>query len=127
MKRTLGLVLLVLAGGGLSSGHDQPPVKERNAFMELKLRNAQDVLSGIAVADYELIKTSGENLVRLTKKAEFALGNGPKYQRHSADFRHAAEAVVRAAEDKNLDGAALAYLQMTLTCVKCHKHLRAVR
>jgi hypothetical protein len=129
MKRTLGLVLaaLALAGDGLSSGHDQPPAKERNAFMELKLRNAQDVLSGIAVGDYELVKISGQALVRLSKKAEFALGNGLEYQRHSAAFRHAAEAVVQAAEDKNLDGATLAYLQMTLTCVKCQKHLRAVR
>jgi hypothetical protein len=28
------------------------------------------------------------------------------------------------AERKNLDGVALTYVDMTLTCVKCHQHCR---
>ncbi len=28
------------------------------------------------------------------------------------------------AKEKNIDGAALAYVEMTLVCVKCHEHVR---
>jgi hypothetical protein len=46
---------------------------------------------------------------------------------HSNDFRRSADSIVQAAKAKNLDGAALAYVDMTLTCVRCHKHVRKVR
>ena len=29
--------------------------------------------------------------------------------------------------DKNLDGAALSYVDMTLMCVKCHQHVRETK
>ena len=35
--------------------------------------------------------------------------------------------VVKSAKDKNLDGAALTYVELTRTCVKCHKYVREVR
>ena len=44
-----------------------------------------------------------------------------------ADARRIADDLVKKATEKNLDGAALAYVEMTLTCVKCHKHVREAR
>ncbi|MCL6644623.1 MAG: hypothetical protein K6U88_06545, partial [Dehalococcoidia bacterium] len=41
--------------------------------------------------------------------------------------RRAVDAVSAAAKQKNLDGASLAYMQMTLNCVRCHKYLRSNR
>ena len=35
-----------------------------------------------------------------------------------------AETLAAKAKDKNLDGATLAYLDMTLSCVACHNHFR---
>ena len=35
--------------------------------------------------------------------------------------------LIKNAEDRNLDAAALSYVDLTLTCVKCHKHVREVR
>jgi hypothetical protein len=35
--------------------------------------------------------------------------------------------LIEKAREKNLDGAALSYVEMTLSCVKCHKHVREVR
>jgi hypothetical protein len=39
-------------------------------------------------------------------------------------FGSANGALVRAAEDKNLDGATLAYTQLAISCVQCHKIVR---
>jgi hypothetical protein len=35
--------------------------------------------------------------------------------------------MVKMAKDKNLDGAALAYVQLTMSCVNCHKYVREIR
>ena len=46
---------------------------------------------------------------------------------HSVEFRRTADAITAAAKKKNLDGAALAYVDMTMKCVNCHKYVRGVR
>ncbi len=48
----------------------------------------------------------------------------PRYELLSNQFRDNAEDLIKKAKDKNLDGAALAYVDLTLTCVKCHKYVR---
>jgi hypothetical protein len=45
----------------------------------------------------------------------------------SHDFRRAAEAILQKAKERNLDGVALAYGDLTRTCVHCHQYLRDVR
>jgi len=42
-------------------------------------------------------------------------------------FQNSNKQLIRMAEQKNLDGAALAYVQMTLSCVNCHKVVRSSR
>ena len=42
----------------------------------------------------------------------------------SNEFRRAVENLQEKAAQKNLDGAALGYVELTLTCVKCHKYVR---
>ena len=39
-------------------------------------------------------------------------------------FRRSAETMARRARERNLDGATLAYLDLTMTCVKCHQTTR---
>jgi cytochrome c556 len=119
--------LVVLGVASTLAAWGQQPSRERNPFMRQKLVNAQQVLDGIAVSNFNSIEEGAENLVRLSKKAEFRLGHIPDYDRYSDDFRRAAETLVRSARDKNLDGATLAYLDLTLNCVKCHKHIREAK
>lgn len=46
---------------------------------------------------------------------------------HSNEFRRSAENVAQAAKNKNIEGATLVYMDMTMVCVRCHKHVREVR
>lgn len=120
------LVLHVLAVAALplvrGFGDDKPT--DRNVFMKLKLQNAQAVLEGLAVNDFKKIETGGEYLWMLSKKTEFQHRKTPEYKQYSDSFGRNAETLVKMASEKNLDGAARAYLQLTMNCVDCHKHLR---
>ena len=40
------------------------------------------------------------------------------------DFEYANKSLVRAVRAKNLDSATIGYLQLTLSCVDCHKVVR---
>jgi hypothetical protein len=47
-----------------------------------------------------------------------------EYRRQSDEFRRSVAVMSKAAKDKNIDGATLGYMQMTLNCVRCHRQLR---
>ena len=48
----------------------------------------------------------------------------PEYTQRSAGFRHPVLEIETSAKDRNLQGAALGYLDMTLKCVQCLQLLR---
>src|SRR5262249_49907270 len=95
--------------------------------MRRKLQRAQKVLEGVALKDFEMIAQNAEELVAICKEAQWKVLKPPRYEIYSGDFRRNAEALIANAKDKNLDAAALSYVDLTLTCVKCHKHVREVR
>jgi CheY-like chemotaxis protein len=62
--------------------------------------------------------------MQLTKEVEWQVLKTPRYQVLSNQFRRAIENVQEKATQKNLDGG---YVELTLSCVKCHKYVREVR
>jgi hypothetical protein len=98
-----------------------------SALMHQKLKHAQKVLEGLAVNDFDLIATHAQELVLLSKKAEWMVLKTPKYELRSNEFRRTAEDLIQNAKQKNLDAATLAYMDMTMSCVRCHKYVRQVR
>lgn len=122
-------VAVLVANVLVSSGQDgkEPKKRERNPIMQKKLEHSQKVLEGIAVADFRLIEQNAEELILLSKKAEWMVLQTPEYTLQSNDFRRNAETVIEKAKAKNLDGAVLAYVQLTMNCVECHKHVREIR
>src|SRR5262245_44240273 len=71
--------------------------------------------------------TSAEKLLQLTKTEEWFTYKTPRYQLYTNEFRRAAESLVASAKAKNLDGVTLAYLDLTMSCVRCHRYIREVR
>jgi len=93
-------------------------------FMRDKLELSQRVLEGLATEDYNLIIAKSTKLSAMTQEADWRTFENPDFERFSADFRRHVEAVRKAAENKNLDGATLAYVKMTMSCVECHRAVR---
>lgn len=96
-------------------------------FMREKLTHSQKVLEGLTTENYALIAKHGKELKVLSQAEMWQVLQTPEYLAHSADFRRTAEAMVDAAEKKNLDGASLAYVEMTLKCVNCHKYIKRTK
>ena len=96
-------------------------------IMKEKLKTSQKLLEGIALADYQKVILSAENLVQYTKTEEWMVYKTPKYQVFSNEFRQAAENVISKAKLKNIDGVTLAYFELTVSCVRCHTYVREIR
>jgi hypothetical protein len=117
--------LLILSASGLLA-HDPEP-KTVSELMQRKLTFSQKVLEGIALNDLNKVADNAEELIEISKAAQWHVLKTPRYELYSNEFQRAAEGIVKNAKGKNLDAATLSYVELTLTCVKCHKHVREVR
>lgn len=123
MKRFIFLALATSVCLLAASGQGQQ-VADNQEFMRAKLDHSKRVLEGLAVEDFDMIAKDAQELSLLSLAASWQVIDTMEYQQQSAEFRRAADAVTEAARKKNLDGAALAYVEMTLKCVNCHKYVR---
>jgi hypothetical protein len=139
MKNFRFVLLMFALTGGLTtlSGHAQEPrqepkkpndpSQELDKLMKRKLENSQKVLEGLALNNFDEISKHAQELISLSKQAEWKVLKTPDYELSSNEFRRSAAELVKNAKDKNLDGATLAYVDLTLTCVRCHKYVRETR
>jgi hypothetical protein len=126
--RTIRVILVaaavVLVFPFLSGHGDDTKLSD---LMHKKLEHSQKVLEGLALNDFKMIAQHADELIEISKEAEWKVVKTPQYEIHSSDFRRTAESLIKNAKEKNLDAAALNYVELTLTCVKCHKYVREVR
>lgn len=96
-------------------------------FMKVKLANSQKVLEGLALEDFDMIAKNAQAMSLLSQESNWKVLQTAEYLRQSQDFQRTADAIRDAAKKKNLDGAALAYVELTMKCIQCHKYVRNVR
>jgi cytochrome c556 len=126
MKTKFLLLTVVLAlatglSGALAQTKRNRAAKE---FMRDKLELSQRVLEGLATEDYDLIIAQATRLSAMSKEADWRVFENPDYDQQSVTFRRHVNSLVKAAKDKNLDAATLAYVRVTMSCVDCHKLVR---
>ncbi len=127
------ILALVIAGLAQAQGSAEPvedmpkEVRPLDVFMRRKLELSRETLQGIVTEDFPLIKRSAEGLEKMSRQAEWEVFRMDEYNHLSAEFRRVARTLAKQAEKKNIDGAALAYMQLTMSCVECHKFTRGVR
>jgi len=133
MRRLIAISLSTLALGLILAGQAQPQpadkAREENVskFMRAKLTHSQAVLEGLAMEDYDQIAKSAQQMALLSQATSWQVLQTPEYMQQSADFRRTANSLTEAGKKKNLDGAALAFVELTLKCVNCHKYVRGVK
>jgi cytochrome c556 len=106
------------------AGGDKAEPNALKAFMRLKLEHSQRILEGLALEDFGLIKQHAQKLGSLALDETWQVLQTREYHDYSAEFQQISGRLSKSADDKNLDGAALGYVQLTLNCVNCHKHVR---
>ncbi len=95
-------------------------------IMQRKLEYAHNLFQALILEDFDAIDRNSERLQRLSEASSWNVIRTHEYTRHSSEFRRAVDALKKAAQEKDLDAAALAYAEMTLKCVQCHKYVRGV-
>ena len=121
----LALAVLVAAIASVPAA-DGPAVAPDKvaAFMRAKLGHSQNVLEGLTVEDFDLIDKGAQDLALASQASSWQVLQTEDYARHSDDFRRSCNALRAAAKARNLDGAALAWMEVTMKCIQCHKYVR---
>jgi len=143
-RRILSLgLLLVAVGGGWRMASDssqaatQPQPKGQGTtatepkktplqlFMRKKLEATQKVMEGLVVEDYEMIAQGAKQLKAISAAADFVVVKEAMYTQHADEFRRVVDRLEKQAKEKRLDGAALANMDLTLSCIECHRFVRS--
>jgi len=93
-------------------------------FMRAKLGHSQRVLEGLSLEDYDLIARGAQELALASQASSWQVLQTEEYARQSGEFRRSCDSLHNAAKTKNLDGAALAWMEVTMKCIQCHKYVR---
>ena len=118
------LVSTVLSSAGLGA---EPPDTNPSFWMKKKLEYSEKILAALAKEDFETIGNTAHSMNALSQMEKWARSGLPDYRDQLHIFQNSNKQLIRMAEKSNLDGAALAYVQMTLSCVNCHKVMRDSR
>jgi hypothetical protein len=127
LSRRLSAVLAAVgvAAAVAAAAAQKPDGSDQTAaFMRAKLTHSQHVLEGLAVEDYDLISKGAQQLALASQASDWQVLQTEDYIRHSSEFRRACDSLGAAAKAKNLDGAALAWMEVTMKCVQCHRYVR---
>ncbi len=94
-------------------------------WMEQKMKLSRQIMEGLARGKLADVDTSARAMRTLSRIEGWARRSDTKeYRRQLKYFNQATEEIIRQAQKDNLDGATLAFTQMTLSCVACHQELR---
>jgi hypothetical protein len=94
-------------------------------FMRAKLGSTDKILEGLVTEDFEKIAEGAKELETLSSAEQWRVSNDAMYAHFSADFRLVAKNLQKDAADKELDAASMKYIRLTLSCIECHKFVRA--
>ena len=117
------LMLATVALFSIAPGRGEQ-VDKQKGFMRIKLMASQQVLEALAVENFDSMAKHAQHISLLTREEGWNVVQTAEYRSRSTEFRRTADRLTAAAKKKNLDGATLAYLDLTQKCVECHKYLR---
>ncbi len=116
---------VALLTAGISPAQDRPAAQPKQPpVMVRKLTHSQKVLEALAREDFALLRTHAAGLAACVTDATWRINDSERYLMFSNDFSREVASLQKAAKDKRGDAATLAFIDMTLTCVKCHRYLR---
>jgi hypothetical protein len=106
-----------------AEGRKDIPLKE---FMRAKLQSSNKVLEGLVTDDPALVKEGAEALHSMSNTERWRVSNDAMYRQFSGEFRRITEQLVDAADKKNMDQAALRWVDATMSCIECHHYVRGI-
>ena len=101
--------------------------QDTSRYMERKLESANAIVRGLAIEDFDAIGKAAQQLTLLSHESDWKVVTTDDYLRLSNNFRGSTNRLNDAALEKDLNACTLAYIEVTLNCVRCHQYLRGPR
>ncbi len=114
------LCVLAIAPQARADEEDQ----KASFWMKKKLEYTDQILAGLTSENYEQVAKSARTMNTLGYLEKWVRAGSPEYRQQLRIFQIANRQLIEMADEENLDGAAIAYVQLTLSCVNCHKVVR---
>ena len=93
-------------------------------FMRQKLGASNRVLKGLVTDDFEEIEKGADALMKMSLAEEWRVSNDPSYARFSLDYQNTVRKLKAKAKKGTIDGSALAWVDVTMSCIECHEWIR---
>lgn len=115
-KFALAATFVACLVASIGAGFLQEPQEfDRNAlrdFMRTKLTFSQAIVEGLSVKNFEMINRAATDIRNVTEGEMWLVHDTPDYNRISDELKVAAEELIRASEELNLEGSALRYFDL---------------
>ena len=98
--------------------------KPMSFWMSQKLDYAKQILESLTSGDFDSLAQAAEKMQFVGKIEGFVRNRNPDYATQLRMFELANQELVRQAERRNIEGATLAFNQLTSSCVACHVQIR---
>jgi hypothetical protein len=127
MSRNVAMVSVassLLACGIWVWGQEAETQRDAVPFMRIKLVHTKEIVEGLALGDLDAVARHSQKLSLMSLESNWNVVQTPEYSAASKEFRGSVNRLYEAAKAKNLDATTLAYFEVTLNCVRCHRYLR---
>ena len=93
-------------------------------FMRQKLEASNQILEGLVTDNLSLVEAGCDALLKMSREEKWRISNDMLYRRYSREFIDAVADMKEKAAAQSIDGASLAWIKSTMTCLKCHEWVR---
>ena len=118
----LALLLFIIAQ---ATAQGQGPAVDR--LMQKKLVVTQKILEAVVTSRWSDLEARSRDLQDLTNDPAWRVLTAPEYATHSNRFRLSLHALHDAAAKRDLEATPKAYVDVTLSCIECHRYLARSR
>jgi hypothetical protein len=103
---------------------DDEPEPLLKSFMRQKLVSSNRILEGLVTDNFEMVEQSADELMQMSVEATWRVSNDALYRRYSTEFHDAVGEMKEKAQAKSSEGTSLAWMNVTMRCLKCHEWVR---
>ena len=100
------------------------PERALERFMRQKLQASSLILEGLCTEDLKMVSEGSDTLMKMSREEHWRVSNDVMYRRYSEQFIHAVEELKHEAEDNDMNGTSMAWVNVTMKCLKCHEWVR---
>jgi hypothetical protein len=122
--RVVLAMLLVLGSATTEVASQTVPLKQ---LMRQKLVQSEKLLEAVVTSNWAELARRSRTLEELTNEPAWMALKTPEYVRQSSAFMEAAHDLADAADRRDQEATPVAYLSLTLSCVRCHQYVARAR